>query len=108
MSRRVVLASVVSVVLALLVVLPTEAQTTTTEGERLARLEEAYKHLATKEDIAELRGEFAELRGEFRGMQWAMGVGFLVVIGVTVWVNRDKRPNYQSESNPLSVNPQIR
>ena len=107
MVKRIVLTLAVSAILILLVVLPTHAQATP-EGERIARLEEAYEHLATKEDIAELRGEFAELRGELRGMQWAMGVGFLVVIGVTVWVNRDKRPSYQSESNPLSANPQVR
>ena len=38
--------------------------------ERVSRLEGAYEHLATKEDIAELRGEFkediAELRGELK------------------------------------------
>ena len=90
----------VSIVLICLVVLPTQAQTST-DGERIARLEEAYKHLATKEDIA-------ELRGELRGMQWMLGGGFLIVIAATFWANRDKRPNYQSESNPLSVNPQVR
>ena len=38
--------------------------------ERVSRLEGTYEHLATKADIAELRGEFkadiAELRGELK------------------------------------------
>ena len=33
-----------------------------TEGERIARLEGAYAHLATKADIAELRAELRSLR----------------------------------------------
>ena len=43
---------------------------TTDLTERVSRPEEAHEHLATKADIAELRGEFkadiAELRGEFK------------------------------------------
>ena len=43
---------------------------TTPIEERVASLEGAYQHLATKEDIAALRGEFKEdiaaLRGEFK------------------------------------------
>ena len=109
MMKRIVLIVILPVFLVLLTGLPVQAQSPT-EGERIARLEEAVTNLATKADIAELRGELkadiAELRGEFRGMQWAMGVGFLVVIGVTVWVNREKKPNSRSESVPLSTNPQ--
>lgn len=88
-------------------VLPVQAQDSETNSERIARLEEAYKYLATKEDIAELRGEFAELRGELRGMQWMLGGGFLVVIAVTLWVNRERRPNLQQETSALT-NPQMR
>ncbi len=44
--------------------------TPTPTEERMARLEAVYEHLATKSDIAELRGEMkadiAELRGEFK------------------------------------------
>ena len=44
---------------------------TTPIEERLARLEGAYEHLATKGDIADLRGELkgdiADLRGELKG-----------------------------------------
>ena len=41
--------------------------------ERLGRLEGTYPHLATKEDIAEVRGDLRELRGEFRALRWLMG-----------------------------------
>ena len=45
--------------------------TTVSNEERLARLEGAYEHLATKADVAELsgelKGELRELRGEIRG-----------------------------------------
>lgn len=41
-----------------------------TSEERLSRLEGVYEHLATKDDLATLRGELkadmADLRGEFR------------------------------------------
>ena len=55
-----------------------------TAEERISRIEGAIPHLATKEDIAELRGdmygetgglrsEIAELRGELRALRWIMG-----------------------------------
>ena len=52
----------------------------TTTEERVSRLEGVIPHLATKEDIADLRGEarewYGELRGEIRALRWTMsGVG---------------------------------
>ena len=52
--------------------------------ERVSRIEGVIPHLATKEDIAGLRGdmrgetgglrsEIAELRGELRALRWIMG-----------------------------------
>ncbi len=52
--------------------------------ERVSRVEGIIPHLATKEDIAGLRGdmhgengglrsEIAELRGELRALRWIMG-----------------------------------
>ena len=53
---------------------------------RIGRLEGEYKHLATKRDIEQLRGEMAGLRGELRGMRaglWAIGafIGLMEVLG---------------------------
>lgn len=44
-----------------------------TVEERISRVEGVIPHLATKEDIAELRGEMRELHGEMRAMRWIMG-----------------------------------
>jgi hypothetical protein len=57
-----------------------------TEGERLARLEGAYEHLATKADVERLRTEMIDglagvradiesVRSELRGMKWIIGAG---------------------------------
>ena len=49
-----------------------------TTEERVSRLEGEYGHLATKADIA-------ELRGELQGMKWTLGVaigGVAVGLGV--------------------------
>ena len=43
--------------------------TTTDHGERLARLEGAYEHLATKADIADLRTEIERLSSS---LTWRM------------------------------------
>ena len=48
--------------------------------ERVSRIEGIIPHLATKEDISDLRGEtrewYGELRGEIRGLRWTMtGIG---------------------------------
>ncbi len=107
--KRTIIIAILPVFLVLLGELPVQAQTPT-EGERIARLEEAYTHLATKEDLAKLQGELradiASLRGELRGMQWMLGGGFLILIAVTLWVNREKRSDPQPEPAPLSTNPQ--
>lgn len=55
-----------------------------TMEDRVSRIEGIIPHLATKEDLAELRGEMrggtgeirseiAELRGEMRALRWLMG-----------------------------------
>ncbi|CAI8046394.1 hypothetical protein GBAR_LOCUS25661 [Geodia barretti] len=46
--------------------------------QRVSRLEGEYGHLATKAEIAEVRGEVkgevADLRGELRGIKWTLVV----------------------------------
>ena len=42
-----------------------------TDGERIARLEGEYRHLATRADIE-------SLRAELRGMKWLIGVGIAI------------------------------
>ena len=114
--KRIIIIATLPILLILLGELPVQAQDPT-EGERIARLEEAYKHLATKEDLAKLQGELKEdigdlkvdiasLRGELRGMQWMLGGGFIILIAVTLWVNREKKSDPQPEPAPLSTNPQ--
>ena len=60
-----------------------------TAEERLSRIEGGYEHLATKADIAELRGEMnsiaRELRGEIHSVKqelrlhrWVLG--FMVIV----------------------------
>ena len=52
-----------------------------TEGERIAALESAYEHVATKADIANLRAEvkadIESLRSELKTMRW------LIIAGIT-------------------------
>ncbi len=61
----------------------------TADGERLARLEGAYEHLATKADIAELRGELkVELSNiENRLTRWVIGAAG-VAAGIIIAVDR--------------------
>lgn len=64
MPRRfVVLVASVLFVAVFLGATPLNAQTAT-EGERIAHLEGAYEHLATKADIEQLRTEVVALRSE--------------------------------------------
>ncbi len=42
--------------------------------ERVSRLEGAYEHLATKADIAELKGELAMAQMEVRLVRWTIGI----------------------------------
>ena len=47
-----------------------------TVEERVSRFEGGSHYWASKEDIADLRGEMRELRGEMRSLRWLMsGVG---------------------------------
>jgi hypothetical protein len=58
-----------------------------TDGERIARLEGEYRHLATRADIE-------SLRAELRGMKWLIGVGISIagivasIVGslLTLWL----------------------
>lgn len=52
-----------------------------TTEERLIRLEAVYEHLATKEDIANVRAEIAGLRGDLRGEIASMGNRVMLVLG---------------------------
>ncbi len=47
--------------------------TTTDHGERLARLEGAYEHLATKADISELKVDIEKMQVSI--IKWIVGVG---------------------------------
>lgn len=47
--------------------------TTTDHGERLARLEGAYQHLATKADISELKVDIEKMQVSI--IKWIVGVG---------------------------------
>ena len=68
-----------------------------TDDSRISRLEGAYQHLATKEDVANTRSEIANVRTEIaelrafissvegRLLRWtvgAMGVGFAIMTAV--------------------------
>ena len=46
---------------------------TTDHGERLARLEGAYEHLATKADISELKVDIEKMQVSI--IKWIVGVG---------------------------------
>ena len=65
----------------------------TTEVERISRLGGAYQHLATKADVAELKGELkAEIHlMEIRLLRWGMATVLAsvgVASGVTLAVDR--------------------
>jgi len=47
--------------------------TTTDHGERLARLEGAYEHLATKADISDLKVDIEKMQVSI--IKWIVGVG---------------------------------
>ena len=54
-----------------------------TDRDRIARLEGAYEHVATKCDIAEVKSELktdiAEVKAELRLLKWMMG---MIALGV--------------------------
>ena len=55
----------------------------TTADERLARLEGAYEHLATKADVAVLKSEIANLKADL--LKWMVGMMISsVALAVTV------------------------
>ena len=80
--RRTVVVLAVLLLLALTNVVSVQAQTPT-EGERIAKLEGTYEHLATKADIADVRTEVVALRSELHAglatMRWFIGVTIAVV-----------------------------
>ena len=86
------------VVLGLLLVvvfcIPVAAQEGLTDGERIARLEGAYEHLATKVDVEGVRTEVVALRSEVHAAAQTTRVifsaiaGFLALVlgGAQVWI----------------------
>ncbi len=55
--------------------------------ERLSRLEGAYEHLATKEDIALLKSDIADLKAELFEkmnvhMRWMIGIQIASLVGI--------------------------
>ncbi len=55
----------------------------TTADERLARLEGAYEHLATKADVAVLKSDIANLKADL--LKWMVGMMISsVALAVTV------------------------
>ncbi len=58
-----------------------------TDSERIAVLEGAYNHLATKADLSDLRADFADLRAELRTIKWIVGLGIpatAAIVGLIV------------------------
>ena len=74
---------------------------TATEGERIARLEGAYDHLATKEGIARLETQVLTMRAELDSAKWFVIISIsiaallLQVVGITLtyWIARRQRPD---------------
>ena len=61
-----------------------------TEPERIASLEAAYQHLATKADVAGLRVDIESvrvdiesIRSELRTMRWFVALGISIGIAIT-------------------------
>lgn len=69
---------------------------TETEAERIARLEEGYEYLATKEDIARLETQVLTLRAELESAKWFVAlfvavaalVSPVIVRGLSNWTER--------------------
>ena len=74
--------------------IPVAAQESLTDGERIARLEGAYEHLATKVDVEGVRTELVALRSEVHATAQTTRVifsaiaGFLALVlgGAQVWI----------------------
>jgi len=73
---------------------PVVAQEGLADGERIARLEGAYEHLATKVDVEGVRTELVALRSEVHAAAqttqviFAVSAGFLSLVlgGAQVWI----------------------
>lgn len=67
-----------------------------TEGERIARLEGAYDHLATKEGIARLETQVLTMRAELDSAKWFVLAAIsgtaivmqIISIGLNYWISR--------------------
>lgn len=76
---------------------------TATEGERIARLEGAYDHLATKEGIARLETQVLTMRAELDSTKWlvlaAIAIAAVVMQGISIlanlWIARSQRRDSQ-------------
>lgn len=53
-------------------------------GERLARIEETVKHLATSEDLQKVFTSVEKLRGELNIIKWMFGFLLVAIISVPV------------------------
>ena len=87
---------------------PVAAQEGSTDGERIARLEGAYEHLATKVDVEGVRTEVVALRSEVHAAAQTTRVifsaiaGFLALVlgGAQVWIGlmlRERRRSVAEE-----------
>ena len=74
--------------------IPVAAQESLTDGERIARLEGVYEHLATKVDVEGVRTELVALRSEVHAAAqttrviFSVFAGFLTLVlgGAQVWI----------------------
>ena len=53
-------------------------------GERLSRIEERVKHLATSEDLQKVVTSVEKLRGELNIIKWILGLLLAAIISVPV------------------------
>lgn len=78
MLKYVCLVVMVTTLFLLLDTTITRAQTET-ESERVARLEGAYEHLATKDDVARLETRVLTMRAEIETAKWFVLLGTAIV-----------------------------
>ncbi|MCZ0938324.1 MAG: hypothetical protein OXJ55_06790 [Caldilineaceae bacterium] len=87
---------------------PVAAQEGLTDGERIARLEGAYEHLATKVGVEGIRAELVALRSEIHAavqttrVTFAVFAGLLTLVlgGAQVWIGlmlRERRRSVAEE-----------
>lgn len=53
-------------------------------GERLARIEERVKHLATSEDLQKVVTSVEKMRGELNIIKWIFGIFVIAIISASV------------------------